>query len=220
MAGSGVELLIDMAKYKQTKEEFLQHLAENLGFLKASSSSFDAGFHGEAKRLALAIRVLVHDIEKSKALLSLLGFKTKMGFFDTAFDVNPKNLMPQHGLVGLQLSAADGSYYAPLERHRPGSPNKFVFFPEWWNKVVIVDSKKNRFSRRELVLALANKDGGGHVDLALDENYANLSRKNSVGWIYSNETTQKPMEGVELFSVRQIAFELLKSIERQLSKAS
>lgn len=220
MVGSGVELLADMAKYKQSKEELCNHLAENLGFLKASASSFDAGFHGEAKRLALTIRVLVHDTDKSKSLLGLLGMKATMGFLDTAHDVNPKNLMSHHGLVGLHLSAGGGGYFAPLDEDMHGRPNRFVFFPDWWNKVVIIDSKKNRFSRRELVLALANKDGGGHVDPALDENYANLSRNNSVGWIVSNGTTEKPMEGVELFSVRQIAYELTASIERQLSRAN
>lgn len=207
-----------MTKYKQSKEELRQHLAENLGFLKASAAAFDAGFHGEAKRLALTIRVLVHDTEKSKSLLNLLGIKASMGFFDTAHDVDPRNLMSSHGLVGLRIGSGGGGYFAPLDENMPGRPNKFVFFPAWWNKVVIADSKKIHFSRNQLVLALANKDGGGHVDPTLDENYANLSRNNSVGWVYSNGATEKPMEGVELFSVRQIAFELIKSIERQLSK--
>ena len=208
-----------MAKYKQSKEELRQHLAENLGFLKASAASFDAGFHGEAKRLALTIRLLVHDTEKSKSLLALLGLKSTMGFFDTAHDVNPRNLMSHHGLVGLRIGAGEGSYFAPLDENMPGRPNKYVFFADWWNKVVIIDSQKSRFLRRELVLALANKDGGGHVDPALDENYANLSRNNSVGWVFLNGATSIPMNGVELFSVRQIAFELSASIERQLSKS-
>jgi len=213
-----------MAKYKQSKEELRNHLVENLGFLKASSSSFDAGFYGEAKRLALTIRVLVHDTEKSKSLLYLLGTKAGMGFFDTANDVNSNNFGSHLGLIGTQ-AIADGKggvsagYFAPLDEFILGRPNKFIFFPTWWNKVVIIDSKRNQFSRRELVLALANKDGGGHVDPTLDESYANLSRNNSVGWIFSNGKTKRPLEGVELFSVRQIAYELSKSIERQLSKA-
>lgn len=143
-----------MAKYKQSKEELRNHLIESLNFLKASSSSFDAGFYGEAKRLALTIRVLVHDTDKSKSLLGLLGMKAAMGFFDTANDVYPNNLTSHLGLIGVR-STADGKggvsvgYFAPLNNLIIGRPNKFVFFPGWWNKVVIVDLKKNRFSRRE-----------------------------------------------------------------------
>ena len=194
-------------------------MREHLGFLQASSASFDAGFIGEAKRLALTIRVLLHDTNNSKSLLELLGYKTSMGFLDTALNVNPKNLMSHHGLVGLKIGNGEGSYYARLGEHIPGSPNKYVFFQNWWNKVVIVDSKKAQFSRRELILALANKDGGGHVDATLDEKYANLSRNNSVGWIFSNGLSETPFEGIELFSVRQIAFEVSTSIDRQLAKS-
>ena len=137
----------------------IAHVHENLGFLKASASSFDAGHTGEAKRLAVTIRVLFHDTQQSKSLLGLLGWKQGVGFLDTAYDYNPSNLMSHHGLVRLRIAAA-GSYDAPLDQGFPGRPNRYVFFPEWWNKTVIVDSNKNKFNRRELVLALANKDGG------------------------------------------------------------
>lgn len=196
----------------------LGHLREHLGFLQASSASFDGGFHGEAKRLALTIRVLLHDTNSSKSLLGQLEYKFKMGFLDTARDANPKNLISHHGLVSLQVGGGKGRYHAQLDGNFPGTPNRYVFFRDWWNKVVIVDSKKVQFTRRDLVLALANQDGGGHVDPALDEKYANLSRNNSVGWRYSNGVIETPFEGVELFSVRQIAFEVYKSIDRQLAK--
>jgi len=89
-------------------------------------------------------------------------------------------------------------------------------FPDWWNKIVIIDSLKTKFSRRDLVLALANKDGGAHVDPALDESYNNLSRKNSVGWIaHHSSGVETPVNEIELYSVRQIAYELLMSIDRQ-----
>ena len=192
---------------------------EHMGFLQASSASFDNGFTGEAKRLALTIRVLLHDTDKSKSLLGMLGYKTCMGFLDTAHNVNPKNLMSHHGLVGLKIGNGEGSYYVHLDEPTPGSPNKYVFFPNWWNKIVIVDSQRAQFSRRQLILALANKDGGGHVDAELDEKYASLSRQNSVGWIFSNGLSETPLEGIELFSVRQIAFEVSISISRQLAKS-
>ena len=74
------------------------------------------------------------------------------------------------------------------------------------------------FNRRELILALANKDGGAHVDPELDHAYADLTRNNSVGWMFSDGQDKRPIEDVELFSVRQIAFEIIDSIERLMEK--
>lgn len=206
-----------MAKSQQTKAELLAHLRDSVGFLEASSTAFDAGFFGEAKRLATTIRVLVHDTDKSKSLLGLLKSKTDMGYLNTSYPFDPKNLLSYHGLVGLRIEDGGSRYWAPLG-DAPGRPAKYVFFPDWWNQVVIVDSLKARFTRRDLVLTLANKDGGAHVDPNLDEGYAHLTRSNSVGWFASDGTTQKPMQDIELHSTRQIAHELVTSIKRHLQK--
>lgn len=207
-----------MAKSQQSKAELLAHLRDSMGFLEASSASFDSGFVGEAKRLATTARVLVHDTDKSKSLLSLLKFKTDMGYLNTSHAFNPKNLISYHGLVGLRMENGSSKYWAPLGEGAPSRSGKYVLFPDWWNQEVIVDSRKAKFTRRHLVLALANKDGGAHVDPNLDENYAQLTRSNSVGWMISDGTTQRPMQDVELHSVRQIAFELHTSIKRYLEK--
>lgn len=208
-----------MTKLPQTKAELLEHLRDSLGFLEASSASFEGGFVGEAKRLATTIRVLVHDTEKSKSLLGLLKIKASMGYLNTSHPYDPKNLLSYHGLVGLRVGNGNSRYWAPLGEGALGRSGKYEFFPDWWNQVVIVDSRKARFTRRELVLALANKDGGAHVDPHLDESYAELTRNNSVGWMILDGTTQKPMQDVELYSVRQIAFELLSSVKRYLEKS-
>lgn len=207
-----------MAKTQQSKQELMSHLHDSLGFLEASSAAFDAGFVGEAKRLAATIRVLVHDTDRSKSLLGLLKIKTDMGYLNTTHPYDPKNLVSYHGLVGLRMQGGEATYWAPLAGGAPGRSGKYVFFPDWWNQVVIVDSLKARFTRRDLILALANKDGGAHVDPNLDESYANLTRNNSVGWMTSDGTTQKPMLDIELHSTRQIGYELLTSIQRHLEK--
>ena len=207
-----------MSKIKQSKQELLAHLKENLGFLKASAASFDAGHTGEAKRLAVTIRVLLHDTKNSKSLLGLLSLKQNTAYLDTAHDLDPKNLMSHHGLVGLRIGGGSGRFNAPLDSPRPNQPNKYILFPAWWNKVVIKDSNKNKFNRRELILALANKDGGAHVDPELDSSYADLTRNNSVGWIFNDGVNSSPIDEVELYSVRQIAYEVITSVERILKK--
>ena len=54
-----------MTKYTLTQEELLDHLKEQVAFMKQSATSYDKGFDDEAKRLAVVIRVLVHDTQNS-----------------------------------------------------------------------------------------------------------------------------------------------------------
>ena len=208
-----------MSKVKQTKQELLLHLEDIIDFLEASSISFDSGKTGEAKRLSVSIRVLLHDTKRSKSLLGLLGWKNGHSFLNSANAYNPKNLMPHHGLVGLKAGGdSDGSYFSPLADGAPSRPYKYIKFVEWWNETVIVDGKREKFNRRDIVLALSNKDGGAHVDPELDEAYANLTRNNSVGWVYSDGINQRPIMDVEKYSIRQIAYEVLESIYRLKAK--
>jgi hypothetical protein len=62
-----------MSKYCLTKEELANHLKEQIDFMIASAIQFDNGFEGEAKRLAIAIRILVHDTSRCSALLTQLN---------------------------------------------------------------------------------------------------------------------------------------------------
>lgn len=198
-----------MAKRQQTNDELLQQLEEQLSFIDTSSNEFDKENFSEAKRLATNIRILLHDTGSSTSLLQQLGYKNKIYYRDSATDYDPRNLMSHHGLVGLKISNNHSSYYAGLSER----DYTFKTFETWWNKVIIVDKNKKQFTRKKLVLALANQDGGAHVDPELDKAYDDLSRNNSVGWVHSNGTDSTPILKIELFSIRQIAYELVSSIE-------
>ena len=201
-------------KTPQTLEALNQHLSEQVRFLRGSSESFDTGFEGEAKRLAATIRLLVHDTKNgSHSLLMQMEIKDKMGFLDTAWEFNPKNLVSHNGLTMIRYSNGEGKFVAPLG----GGPRQgqWVTFTSWWNRIVFVDNLKHKFTRRDLVLAVANQDGGAHVDPALDSDYAALSRENTLGWFVSDGKTERPLPGPELPAVRQIAYELLISLATQ-----
>ncbi len=210
-----------MSKIIQTANELNGHLSDNIGFLKASCQSFDAGFVGEAKRLATTIRVLLHDTNNSRSLLGLLGKKNSISYLNTATPYDSRNLLAHHGLVGFRIGPQGAGYWAPLG---DGPPTRYenprIGFDAWWNEQVIVDGAGENFTRRDLVLTLANKDGGAHVDPELDVKYVALTRGNSLGWVASDGNGQRPLSDVELFSVRQIAYELLESLkENGLSAA-
>jgi len=209
---------LNMTKYSQTKDELLVHLKEQTAFLKLSATSYDNGFEGEAKRLATVIRVLLHDTSNSTSLLTQLDKKT-ITFYDTAIDYNPKNLAPHIGLVMFRMSTQTGvEYVAPLDSLSPRRIKKEkVRFDEWWNKIVFKDNQNNFFTRGDLVLTVANQEGGTHIDPKLNKAYANLSRFNSLGWKYSihkgGVEIEAGLNNPVLPSIRQIAHELLKTLK-------
>jgi hypothetical protein len=195
----------------QSRAELEQHLAEQLAYLRTSAGLYDGGQSHEAKRLALAVRILVHDTSHSRSLLGLLGLKG-IAFCDTSADYDPRNLLAHHGLVALRISDRGARYEALLDGS-PRGPGRVVSLNQWWNKVVVVDSDKNRLTRRELVLAVANQDGGAHVDPELKSVYAKLSRYNSLGWAFTGPEGTVPLDNPVPASIRQIAHELIKTLE-------
>ena len=72
----------------QSINELKKHLKEQIYFLKRSSESFDNGYESEGKRLAVTLRVLLHDSNKSTSLLSQLNKKDIL-FYDTATEYYP-----------------------------------------------------------------------------------------------------------------------------------
>jgi len=203
-----------MAKIVQTIADFESHLKEQISFLQASAGAYDDGFKREAKRLAVVIRVLLHDTSHSKSLMNLLGIKT-INFLDTSYDYDPRNLLSFAGLVMIRKFPG-GAEFVPRCKLPPkpkGEPMKFVPFDDWWNKIVVVDNQKNKVKRCDLVLSLSNKMGGAHVDPKLDASYVALTRNNTLGWRYWDGNEEGDIVPVELASARQIAHEVLLSLK-------
>jgi hypothetical protein len=233
--------VVEMPKYTLTKKELHRHLLEQLQFLKASAAAYDNGFEGEAKRLATTIRVLLHDTKSSKSLLHQLGIKGALKMHNTAHPLDLRNLAPHQGLVVLRLdvpgntagaitfslggkqppytpgpsdSARARMTYVPRVTAPPRTTPTTTSFAKWWEEIVIKDGQGQTFSRKDLILALADKEGGAHVDPALDEQYARLTRFYSQGYqVVTGGAVLPPANSLVYASVRQIAHEVLVSIE-------
>ncbi|MFF8780950.1 hypothetical protein ACF07W_27065 [Streptomyces sp. NPDC015140] len=196
----------------------LELLEENVSFLKASAASLDAGCEAEAKRLAVTLRVLLHDTATSHSLLEQLGVKGQMAFTDTALRIDPRNLLPSApGLVIMRMAVGVGaSFIAPLDEV-PLPPSRIhppALFDTWWNDEFTRGSNGTLWSRRKFVLTMANKEGGAHVDPSLNAAYENLAKNNGLGFTSTATGVDLPFEGnAAAASVRQIAYEFLKSYE-------
>ncbi|MFK3797203.1 SEC-C metal-binding domain-containing protein [Pseudomonas sp. NPDC088444] len=205
--------------HTQSHAELLEHLNEQLDFIQSSAEAFDNGKISEAKRIALAIRILAHDTKRSKSLLSQLDRKSTL-FWDTAESFNPDNVLTYSGLILAHISNGTEATYRPILDSFAGKLPKLVDFDKWWSATVFVDSSKRPLSRKDLVLSMADKDGGAHVDPELNGVYADLSRKNSLGALFmaSGESQGQPIDGAERAAIRQIGHEVLKTFLNGYSK--
>lgn len=207
------------SRVARPKGEIEVELREQVQLLKHACSSFDSGLEAIGKHIALSLRVLLHHSGSSQALLEQAGLRNGY-FYDTAGALNPRNLLTECNLVLFQLSDVGARYLPLVAAGDPPVPPRLVPFAEWWNEPVLKDSKGRFLNRRELIGNVADTDGGAHVDPELEEAYMDLSRNNSLGWVFQSNGITEPLKGrPELACMRQIAHEVLITLRRRYPKA-
>lgn len=191
---------------------FREHLIKQLGFLRRSCEAYDANYIDEAIRIATVIRVLIHDTKKSTSLLNHLG-ATTINLLSTTEEPSSETFF----YMGLGVKTATTTpdditaTYAPLF---DGPIQHFVPVSKWWNQVVYVLNPTTRLTRRDIVLAAANKDGGAHVDPKLDPMYEALAKEGATGaLVYQRDgkVATYTFTNAHLVAIRQMGYELLHS---------
>lgn len=192
-------------------------IAKQLNFIISSCRLYDEGRYEEALRIAVAARVLFHNTQMSKAIIGghhkpkdLKLISTTM--FKKGFPVREDS----HYLGFIGLFPSIGGFRPYLD----DSPRKAsIPWIEWWSEEPIMALKKTQecITRKQLVLACANKDGGAHVDEVKPEEYERLSDGLSIELLVRFEGKQN-MEKVKLrhaniAALRQIGYEILLSDE-------
>lgn len=192
----------------------------------------------------------------SVSLLSQIGIKDKIRFIDTGVykdllhkvmesichkdspQEENRVVFPLHnsdfGLV--EMCDSPGGYcgwQAPCVEHRfhPQDPRRAAQrepqpFKEWWNHPLIETSEGRLFNRKNLILIMANQDGGAHVDPKLDKDYNYLCTDNLGSWAnwsiassmgQPSASSPPPVKNnVAYASVRQITYEVCLSLSRHL----
>ncbi|WDF50426.1 hypothetical protein PQ460_21035 [Paenibacillus sp. KACC 21273] len=56
--------------------------------------SYDEGKYAEIKRMAVVLRTILHNINKSTSLFKYINLIGKVNFYDTCNDYDSGNLMP------------------------------------------------------------------------------------------------------------------------------
>ena len=108
-------------------------LAEELRFLASSGRAFDQGELSESKRIALVIRVLVHDTGASHSLLAQLGIKDTLAWADSApvIDNDPNIVGRSPGLTSMGIGA-EGIAFSPryMDQIERSNATRYVSFSD------------------------------------------------------------------------------------------
>lgn len=200
----------------QTRDELIGQLREQLAAIEASSAGYDAGHHWEAKRLAVTLRVLLHDTKRAYSLLETLSIKKSLRLWEVMHSAARTEYV--HMGVAMENTEKGLRWLSNLN-----PPHARVFFTQWWNGSVLwnADAKPRvEFSRKSAILGLADMDGGAHVDSKLEEAYFGISRQNAFGWDITLDNGEAGIveNNPALAIVRTAAHEVHGTLMEQLPK--
>jgi len=209
--------MTEEGKVRLTPDELRSQAREWAELFVDAAKAYDRGSHVHAANLARSIRILLED---KKCLLKLLGHDpSALAFFDTPESGRPVRLMVDHARAFIPVGGTpitDVGYtavYDPPENNWSRIP-----FERWWNQDKAIDIPGVRLTRRRIVREMANRDKGTHIDGAVGEEYARLKRQEVMGLsLHLGSVSARPAHGRERPAVRQIAYEVQKTIAAELS---
>jgi hypothetical protein len=141
---------------------------ENLGYFKNSLNQIEKGEFFEVKRVASTIRTLIHKTSNSHSLIKQIENHPA-----NSFDKECYFYANNQPLKGSLLEGLNTAIRCQLPRMRfdDSIENHEEYFrtwntlDDWWNGLLYKSPLiENHFTRKNIVLHFANKDGGSHVD--------------------------------------------------------
>lgn len=198
----------------RSNEQLLELLRQQMGFLRNSAEAFYKGDFAESLRIATTIRVLVHETGKSKSLLQ----QVRPGALDLAIpDATSDPETPGEELFRYCVGVRLGSTISPAVDLRNASYS-FKSIGVWWNRPVLKFFSRLgtpvTYKRKQVVLILANKEGGAHVDRFKDTDYHRLLNDLPLRFAFNGAPMETPdlarfiaaQSGVEMLACLQANF--------------
>lgn len=214
------------------KREAKQQLIESLRDLSRDAASYDKGEFNAVNRSSVTLRSLFHKTRYSHSLLQTLDIENDIYFRSFAPKIHDDTVVDYGNLYAARFlhfnylrdeyEFQDVFLFNPINSKAHSSP-----FTEWWKEPLLVFSDE-AISRKQLILAAANEDGGAHFDSKFKEafrTYYNLKFGNTgifvtepitpplmkqlFGNIYTNpEPKTIHHKGITLALLRQVIHEV------------
>lgn len=147
-----------------------------------------------------------------------MDIKDKIGFADGVprfaleAAMNTTGSMAFPGLAVMQLSS-EFAGYVPAFVAMGLAEAEYIAFETWWTEPRMFDPAANTVNRKQIVMWLANKDGGAHID-KLPPTYEALSRNGSMGLTFHSQGTTSNATSPIPAAMRQIAEEVRTSLRK------
>lgn len=214
----------------------LEKLREQDHLLNKAIIDFYAGDTVAALSIAVIVRTLVHETKGSEGrkgstpLLKLLTptykaleIKDKAPEEADAFEANArKGHVTSFCPLGFSIGPSGVFPRADLS-----SPiYKYVPLASWWKRACLIfpmgpvtnfsQAQHAMFSKKDLTLILANKEGGAHVDVDLPKDYVDLIGNSPIRAVVNGRESE-PLN-LARFSVAQTGVELQECVRRNCLK--
>jgi len=191
----------------------LTTLREHVDFLVRATDSYDAGFTSEITRCAEALSALFHS---PMPYLSWLAQADALhgNFLSSALPSGMEGAGRFGSLVMIANFDGRPIYFCALDSAWYG---RWLKFSEWWSEPVFINEAKKELSRRDVVLAVADKDDRSNLDPNLTLMYANLAAFAAArGMQNATPKTTAPspdaITNPERAAIRQIVHEALRTL--------
>lgn len=192
-----------MARNPRTQNELNDAYNSTLQRLKRRCDEFyEEGAVIESASVATLVRVLVHDTAQSHSLLTQLGKKSTAKFLES--QSTGKLYIPgiMNGFYGLHARTR-----LPFRAYRESD---MYDFDDWWTGQEF-SVAGHKFTRKDLILAFANQEGGAHVDPTTDQRLQAI-RHTPSPWRGMDGDETFEMRGAEHGSICAIGEEVLFSL--------
>ncbi len=173
-------------KFPRTKDELFSELQTQIRFLQDECKQYDLGNIEYSKKIAVTIRILLHDTRNSVSLLRQIESAFVYDRPDF-IDISTKDLMNkgQTDFVSSSLCEYNLEHFIdspPVLTPRAigiNSNNHYHFrsFKTWWERLYVIQIDRTNFlSRKDIITLIADTNGGAHVDPNIDERLILLNR--------------------------------------------
>lgn len=139
-------------------------LKEQYDLLKDAVNDYYAGVEVKAIEAAVRIRTLVHQTDKSHAFLATIdpNYRSRNIYHKRPIAPAPGSTVVFSIMQGVQMSA-DGTSKLLRDDFTLGC-HELVSLEVWWTEPYLKLGPAVQSSKKDVVLDVANKDGGAHVD--------------------------------------------------------